>query len=168
MAVIGDGVDERTAGVVLVACLAGLQGVEAGYHGVVLLLGGVAVTVLAGPAGTAPGVAFVALSAVLVAVGLARGGAARLLWNGTWVGWLGVTVLTGVELLLSGLLFLTTLVGPLRASPLLPWRVVVNALVLAYLLVIRDRFDNDRRENKREYFRRVYGPADDSGDRERG
>lgn len=168
MTVVGDGIDERTAGVVLVATLAGLQGVEAGYHGLVLLGGGVAVTVLAGPAGAAPGVAFVALSGVLVAVGLARMGAAKLLWNGEWFGWLGVTVLTGAEVLLSGLLFGTTLVSSLSASPLLPWRVVVNALALAYLVAIRGRFDNDRRENRRAYFRRVYGPADDPEERERG
>jgi|APHM01.1.fsa_nt_gi hypothetical protein len=86
MAVIGDGVKERTVGVVLVTVYAGLQAVEAGYQGVVLLRGGVALTVVLDAGGQSVGLAFAVLGVVLFAVGWARAGAARLLYNGEWFG----------------------------------------------------------------------------------
>ena len=167
MAVIGDGVEERTAGVVLVAVYAGLQAVEAGYQGVVLLRGGVALTVVLDAGGQSVGLAVAVLGAVLFAVGWARAGAARLLYNGEWLGWAGVTLLTGVDAVLSGLLLGVVVLAGLTASPVLVAKVPLNVLVLGYLLLVRGRFDNDERADRRAYFRRVYGPAEDgSADRD--
>jgi len=164
MGVIGDGVAERTAGVVVVVVYAGLQAVEAGYQGLVLLRGGVAFTVALGAEGQSVGLAFVVLGAVLFAVGWARAGAARLLYNGEWFGWVGVTLLTAVDVLVSGLLLAVVVLADLTASPVLVAKVPLNVLALGYLLVIRGRFDADERADKRAYFRRVYGPAEDGGD----
>lgn len=164
MAVIGDGVAERTAGVVLVAVYAGLQAVEAGYQGLVLLRGGVAFTVALGAEGQSVGFAFAALGAVLVAVGWARAGAARLLYNGEWFGWVGVTLLTAADAVLSGLLLGVVALAELTASPVLVAKVPLNVLALGYLLAIRGRFEADERAEKRAYFRRVYGPTGDGDD----
>ncbi len=164
MVATDDGVEERTPGVELVAIYAGLQAMEAAYQGLALLRGGAALTVVLDAGGKSVGLSFVVLGGVLVAVGWARALAARLLYNGEWLGWVGVTLLTGVDVVLSVALLGVVVLAELTASPVLVAKVPLNALVLGYLLFVRDRFDADERADKRAYFRRVYGPAEDESE----